>query len=189
MIEYYTDAIILDKEELNENDSLIYLYTEKLGKVVAKAKGLKKILSKLSAHLEPLNFVKIRLVSGRNGYFQVVDALPHNEEVKEKIKSTPEDLIKFISLAGFIKEMTFELQQDLFLWQVVKKIIETDINEKEAKLFIIKALGFDPKFAQCENCANKDIKYFNKKDHIFLCQPCVNLILKSNTPSKDLVEI
>lgn len=189
MIEYYTDAIVLDKEELNENDSLIHLYTEKLGKVVAKAKGLKRILSKSSAHLEPLNFVKIRLVSGKNGYFQVVDALPYNEEVKIKIKSSPENLMKFLHLVGFIKEMTCELQHDLFLWQVIKKIMEADIGEKEAKCLILKALGFDPKFAQCENCANKDIKYFDKKSYIFLCQPCASLAIKANSPQGDLIDI
>ena len=55
MLEYETRAIVLAKRTAGETDGRIALYTEELGKVDVIAKGLKKIIAKLSHHLEPLS--------------------------------------------------------------------------------------------------------------------------------------
>ena len=77
-------------EHFTEADSLITFYTKDFGKVGAKAKGAKRIVSKLSAHLEPLNFVLVRLIEGRG--FQIADALTINNQ--SILRRTPTDLKK-----------------------------------------------------------------------------------------------
>lgn len=174
MLEHYTDALVLDKKDFNESDSLVYLYTEKLGKVVAKARGLKKILSKSNAHLEPLNFVKVRLATGRNGHLQLIDALSFKKEITKEIKNSPERTQKILRFLNLISEMTGEFQADTRLWQVIKKIMETDYEERQINQGILKMLGFDMQYAECGICRSKEIKYFYKKDHTFLCEQCVS---------------
>jgi DNA repair protein RecO len=167
MNEYLTDAVVLDKENAGELDSLIYLYTKDLGKVVAKAKSSRKITSKLSGHLEPLNLVKVRLVE-KNG-FQAVDAL-----ALKKFSA------KFLRVAEFIKEMTFECQADLKLWLLIKKILaKPEIEEKIIYRSLLKALGFDPKFAECANCRKKEAYAFSPEEQKFLCRKCSMKIPKN----------
>lgn len=175
MIEYYTDALVLDKESRGELDGLAILYTKDLGKVVARAKSLKKITSKLAGHLEPLNFVKVRLVE-KNG-FQAVDAL--TVKVNKGIRKDAAKLAKFLRIADFIKEMTFECQTDHQLWRFIKKMFDSDFEEKAAYRFLLRIFGFDSAFAACVLCRKKPVKFFNKKEPMFFCGQCGEKIWKN----------
>lgn len=175
MIEHFTEALVLNNEDIGEFDALITLYAAKLGKVVAKAKSIKKITSKLAGHLQPLNFVNCRLIE-KNGSlngkqdFQIVDALIIEEQ---RNKQTPEDIKKNINIARFLDEMTFELQEDQHLWQAIKKIMSySDFNENLIYRELLKILGFDPEHAACFSCCKNKVKYLIKPEHTFLCSDC-----------------
>ncbi|NCO15261.1 DNA repair protein RecO [Candidatus Wolfebacteria bacterium CG18_big_fil_WC_8_21_14_2_50_39_7] len=173
MIEYFTKALVLDQENSGEFDKLIFFYTEDLGKVVAKAKSIRKITSKLASQLEPLNFVRVRLVK-KNG-FQVVDALAF-----DKIKASQPAL----ELVRFIKEMTFELQPDRKFWLLIRKTFQNLKNNKKFSYKpLLKALGFALDFARCSVCDSKFVVYFSKTEQVFLCRRC------APTPIKDFIEI
>ncbi len=162
MTEYSTKALVLGAEDIGEFDRLIYLYTKELGKVAARAKSVRKITSKLAGHLQPLNFIRVRLVE-KNG-FQIVDAL-----AVSRIKVSQTSLI-FLS---FIKEMTFEFQQDKKLWVLIKGAFrDLKINGKIPYKILLEILGFSPKFAACSVCENKSVNYFSQKEQIFLCRRC-----------------
>lgn len=175
MIEYLTDAFVLDKENAGEMDSLVYLYTKNLGKVIAKAKSSRKITSKLGGHLEPLNLVKIRLVE-KNG-FQVVDALA----IKKFLAGKPAFLIaKFLRIMKFIKEMTFECQTDFQLWLLLKKILTgPSADEKIIYRSLLKIMGFNPKFAECSQCRKKEATAFSPEEQKFLCRKCAFKVPKN----------
>ena len=108
MEEYFTEALVLDKEPIGESDSLISLYTKELGKITARAISIRKITSKLSSHLEPLNFVDARLV--HKNRFQVVDALKTG-----RLNS------KAIGTLHLIKDLSGEGEPDRDLWNLLKK--------------------------------------------------------------------
>ena len=169
MTEYFTKALVLEQQDSGEFDKLIYLYTEDLGKVVVRAKSIRKITSKLASQLQPLNFVRVRLVE-KNG-FQVVDALAFN-----RIKASQLAL----EIVQFIKEMTFEFQPDRKLWLLIRKIFQ-DIknNKKFSYKSILKTLGFSPEFARCNVCASKLVLYFSKTEQVFLCRKCAFKINKN----------
>lgn len=61
---YKTEAIILRQRKLGEADRILTLYTPALGKMDAKAKGVRKTMSRLSGHLQPLNRVVVQLAQG-----------------------------------------------------------------------------------------------------------------------------
>ena len=168
MIEYFTKALVLDQENSGEFDKLIFLYTEDLGKVIAKAKSIRKITSKLASQLEPLNFVRARLVE-KNG-FQVVDALAFN---KVKVSQPALELVRFI------KEMTSELQPDRKLWLLIRRTFQNLKNNKKFSYeSLLRALGFAPDFARCNVCGGKFVAYFSKSEQVFLCRVCASKVSK-----------
>ncbi|MDP3015152.1 MAG: DNA repair protein RecO [bacterium] len=172
MIEYSTKSLVLDEENINELDKLVYLYTEELGKVVARAKSARKITSKLAAYLEPLNFIRVRLVE-KNG-FQIVDALSF-----DKIAASQQNL----AISQFIKEMTAELQPDKKLWRFIRQSAEKNFSYRP----LLKILGFDPDFARCHICDSPSVVYFFKNDQIFFCQRC--FLRGSKVPKDEIVLI
>lgn len=176
MKEYFTEALVLDKIENKEADGMVIFYSFDLGKVSARARSVKKITSKLSAHLEPLNFVNVRLIE-KNG-FQVADALTVNRQ--PELRSDPEILAKFLRIIQFIKTTTFELQPDHRLYFAIKKIMFAEYDERQICRLLLKILGFDPEFAACHFCDKKETEYFLKEDCIFLCRQCGGSKIKEN---------
>lgn len=176
MTEYFTKALVLDAEDVGELDKSIYLYTKELGKVIARAKSIRKITSKLAAHLQPFSFVRIRLVE-KNG-FQIVDAL-----AVSRIKISQPAL----AILQFIKEMTLELQPDKNLWFLIKKTFQ-DLKDNKRISYkpLLEVLGFAPKFARCNVCASKVVAYFSKTEQVFLCRRCAPTPIKD---FKDFIEI
>ncbi len=169
MIEHFTEALVINKGDSGEADNLITLYTRDFGKVMARAKGAKRIISKLSAHLEPLNFVSVRLIEGKG--FQIADALTIDRQ--PLLRNTPEDLLKSLKLIQFINEMTVELQPDYNFWLAIKKAIGDLVDdEKNLYRYLLKILGFDPEFAVCFFCHKKPVKCFFKEDQAFFCNQC-----------------
>lgn len=184
MVEYFTEALVLDKEDSGDLDARIILYTEDLGKIIAKAKSVKRITSKLNGHLEPLNFIQVRLVE-KNG-FQIVDALTIANSAN--FKENPAVFFRLLNFIKFFKEMTFDLQPDRKLWLAMKEIVANWLiyqkKEKAIYRLIIKILGFDPAHAACVFCRGKEINFFSPEDYIFFCAKCAIKI-----PKKEIVLI
>lgn len=63
-----TSGVILRRTNYAEADRILEIYTEKLGKVSAIAKGSRKLSSKKSGHLELGNTVSFDLIPGKNMY-------------------------------------------------------------------------------------------------------------------------
>ncbi len=174
MSEIYTEAFVLDGEDFKEHDGMVHLYTEELGKVSVRARGLKKILSKSSAHLEPLNFVRIRLIHMKSGYYQVIDVLPHEEISVRKKKASLEKYYTLLAMAKFINAMTYELHPDRYLWNLIKRIAVIDIDEGAMYRALLTAFGFDPQYATCQVCEHAEVSYFLHDDHGFYCGQCAS---------------
>ncbi|MCL5017599.1 MAG: recombination protein O N-terminal domain-containing protein, partial [Patescibacteria group bacterium] len=138
MLEYVTEAIILDKTDLGEQDSRVFLFTKNLGLVIAKMTSGRKIISKLAAHTEPLIFATVRIVDKNSP--QLIDALIIKKTAPSKI------IFKIFSL---IKEISPEGQSEPELWNLLfdllgREAVEKDFNEA------LRILGFDPSNAKCQ---------------------------------------
>lgn len=58
-------AIVLARRDFREYDQIISVYTKDFGKMELLARGVKKIISKQSAHLEPFSLVDIETAHGK----------------------------------------------------------------------------------------------------------------------------
>ena len=184
MREVITEAIILDKEDLGEQDSRIFLFTKDLGKLVAKATSARKITSKLAAHLEPLSYIEARLVSrgdaGDGRGFQVADAL----EIDSKPGLDAEQLSEVIRTLEVVRASVPENVPDEELWNFLQIVRQgkTELGTGPA----LKKLGFDFTFAWCELCKSAKPEYFFPRSNWFVCQTCR---LNSKEEKREFIKI
>lgn len=153
MHEYMTEAVVLDREPVNELDFRISFFTKRRGKLVAKAKSARKILSKLSGHLMPGNVAQIRVVE--RGGMQVVDAL----KLGVATPSIPDLRMLNVCLA--------DADVDHHLWH---GLTEGAFDWRET----LKLLGWDPGHAACATCSRHAPEAFHPRSQEFFCRPCAS---------------
>ncbi|MCS6956499.1 MAG: DNA repair protein RecO [Patescibacteria group bacterium] len=85
-----TKAFILKKKILLNKDLLVFLFTEKKGKIAVLAKGVRKINSRRSSYLETGNLVDVVLDIRNNFYYlkeiNLLSGFYQIKKDKEKIK-------------------------------------------------------------------------------------------------------
>ena len=118
MLEYVTEAIVLDKVDLGEQDSRAFLFTKDFGKITAKITSGRKIVSKLAAHSEPLNYAMVRIVDKNSP--QLIDALSSKKIISGKTA---------FKTLGLIKEMAPENQPDNDLWEFLQSMSGKEVEE------------------------------------------------------------
>jgi len=144
-----TEAIILKSADANEVDRLLTIYSGKLGKINIRAIGVKKLESKLRYSIEPISYVQIILVEGKN-FLILKDATIKDQFLK--IKKNLEKIKIVEQIANLIDEAIAGQEKDECVW---KLILSTFKNINEDKIFLksaisdfeknlIKLLGYDP---------------------------------------------
>ncbi|MBI4119340.1 MAG: DNA repair protein RecO [Parcubacteria group bacterium] len=165
MTEYFTEALVLDQEDIGEGDAWIYLYTQKLGKIRARAASIRKVTSKLAGHLQPLNFAAVRIVE-KNG-LRLVDGLSLG-----KVRAARQAAA--LSAALLVKEIAAEYQPDPVVWHFLKTIFLSGKDEYlDNRKMILKALGFESPSDKCQACRRQPFTHFAYQDAQFLCARCV----------------
>jgi len=154
MQEYISEAIVLDKETNGDTDIRVALFTKKFGKLRPKAKSARKITSKLSAHLEPGNLIRVRLIE-KNG-LQAVDALKIL-----RLDVNPADLY-------FLNKLLADAEPEPMLWHA---LLRETLNWNK----ILKILGWDPSVSECSVCEDKS-KVFMIRNQQFFCKTCASKI-------------
>lgn len=159
MYEKCLDAIVIDREDAGEADSYVFLYTQELGKIKTKAKSVRKITSRLAAHLQPGDLSRVRLVgkSEDSKFFQLVDAL-----VVKRL-GLPLDILQFV------KDLTLDNEPDEKLWNVF-------LSGDAGKRRILQVLGWDPEHAWCSYCDLKTVRYFSETSQSFACHSCIRRV-------------
>jgi len=179
MSEFYTEALVLDIEDAGAANSFIHLYTQKLGRIKAKAVGIKKITSKLAGHFQPLNFVNARIVDGGN--FILADGLSISGDIRHR---TADFISSALKAASLIKKATPECETDLVAWHFIKEIfISGDANKAGNIKMLLKALGFEPQTEKCEFCRINHASFFSFVDANFICEKCIENL---NLPENDI---
>jgi DNA repair protein RecO len=170
MRELYSRAVVLDRKDVREVDGLVHLFTEDYGKIAAWAKSVKKNTSKLSAHLQPLTFIKVRFIQrpGPRDGWSIVDCLRDDDFLEYKTQKRF-DLVPLIS---FLNQFLFEFQPDRRLWAFLKQIFIANYPYGQTVKTLLAILGFNAKNATCAMCSSKQIAAFHSQDHVFLCESC-----------------
>jgi DNA repair protein RecO (recombination protein O) len=163
------ESIVLARHDFREWDQIISLYTKDAGKQEVLARGVKKIVSKNAAHLEPFSFVLVGIVPGKEidhlTKVQSVDSFPNIR--KDMTKSLSAQYV--VSLAN---KMLQPNEPDKRVFELLKSwlrfVAESDmVAEILIDGFVVKLLGllgFSPFLLACAVCG---VSYQQMmKDHV-----------------------
>lgn len=176
---FKTRAVVLKTQDFKENDKLVWLFTEKLGKISAIAKNAKKGNSKLRAATLPFCYGDFVVYRGKSLYtineisiidsFQVflddIDTLTYTSYLNELIDiSLPDE----------------ESNRELFrIFMTAYYLIKNDVGDLEIlirafEIKLLEATGYGINMEYCSICRNKiqisnyiDIRYFGA-----VCDKC-----------------
>ncbi|HPT08531.1 MAG TPA: DNA repair protein RecO [bacterium] len=189
-----TKAIVLNRKDYNDYDSLIFCYSLDFGKICLLAKGLKRPKAKLAGHLEPFNLIDLMIIKGRERDY-IGSAISENSFLN--IKSN----YYLIDIAGqgirFLNELIFSNQVDFAIFLLLRDFLinlnNIKSDDKLAELFLIyfklKLLyisGYDFDFSQCSHCKKKVGMFLNFFDKEVLCLDCYNL---KKSPATNFIKI
>ncbi len=173
MSEYVTKAIVLGFQESKEHDRIFDFYTEDLGKIRVRAPGGRKIISKLSPHLDICNLATVKIVE--KNALTLTDAVV---EDNFKISKAKEGfLAKALRAANVLRAISPEAVPDPALWNLLVGSFRSGTLDFVA---LISVLGYDPRHASCAWCGASDIAFFNEGSQEFLCESCGSKISENN---------
>ncbi|MBI4427448.1 MAG: DNA repair protein RecO [Candidatus Magasanikbacteria bacterium] len=138
-------AIVLTRRDFRESDQIISCYTKERGKVELMARGVKKIISKNSAHLEPFSLVDIEIAPGK-GIDHLTKVQPINYFVNIR-----QDLQKSLA-AGYVVSLLDKIlhvgEKDERIFDLLKSWLEF-VNLKSSILNLKLLDGFIVKLLNC----------------------------------------
>lgn len=153
---YTTLGIVLKRREAGDDDYRYSIYTKEHGKVEAVAQGVRKIRSKLAAHLEPLSMGEFMFANGRR-IERLIQAKVQNNfpRVKNNLvllgqASYVADLTELLTKPGLKDHRIFNL--------LVKSLHDLEKSQSAAHLEqifsskLLQLLGFELLLRQCVVC-------------------------------------
>lgn len=143
-----TEGIIIKRRNVGEADRILTVYTKTEGKILIKAKGVRKITSRRSSHIELLNYTKLTLHKGKTM------PILTEAQITEDFSSIKDDLKKTgfaYHVCELIDGLCAENQENTRVFFLLKRILDVialgeDISAK-VYLFeteLLKTLGFYP---------------------------------------------
>lgn len=171
-------AFVLKRTDLKEFDQIITLFTSEKGKIEVMGKGVRKIISKNSAYLEPFFLIEAEIVEGKE-FLRLTTATPI--EIFKEIRA---DWQKSL-LAGYACEVLTRLlpnnqpENKIFklFFSYLKFLTQTkEVNRIFGTAFIWKAFslqGYLPALDNCVVCGEDyNLNFFSSLNGGLLCNRC-----------------
>lgn len=171
------DGVIIRSNDYGETHKIVTIFSNKLGKISALARGAKKPKSRMAAVTQPFIFGQFYI------YINSGLSTIQQGEVIDSFRSVREDIIK-TAFSAYIVELTDKLMEskspDGYIFEellgTMRWIEENDdaaipIMMYELKLF--KKGGFAPTVHSCSNCGGKErFISFSIREAGLLCSNC-----------------
>ena len=177
---YYTRGLISRCTNYKDSDIIFTLLSENDGIQNFIARGAKKPTSKLSGHIEPINFVEI--------YYTSKSDLPAVSQVQSinsfmKIKSKYNLLIRsqyLVELSEkFFSDDANNNSQLKILTETIDQLSKTEHPDLIIMVYefeLLKSYGFGLRIFECLNCSKslkKSSNYFSYTNGGFYCESCL----------------
>lgn len=176
---FKTSGVIIKSADYKENDKLLWIYTEELGKITAIAKGAKKNKSRLFSVTSTLCYSDYVVFKGKNlfnlqegkiinsfkGLMSNLDKLTYASYVCELIDIGLED-------GEIDKNLYIEFIKTLYLLDT--DAIDYELLIRSFELKLLKATGYGINLETCSICKRKirTSKYINLQSYGGICENC-----------------
>ncbi len=183
------DAIIIRHKDWGEADRLLTLYTQQKGKLRAIAKGVRKLTSRKSGHLEPFTRAKLQIARGKDFWIVTqAETLTPNSRLQEELTA--------LGYASYICELvdrfSLEDEQNQALFKLLHETMlrlgegnEQQLAIRYFEVHLLNLLGYRPRLVTCVFCS-KEIKpvaqYFSIEEGGVVCPDCVGKLNSARIP-------
>ncbi|GAA0763667.1 DNA repair protein RecO [Clostridium sartagoforme] len=173
------NAIVIKTKEFKENDKLVWLYTDKLGKITAIAKGSRKSKSKLLSLTLPLCYGEYVLFKGKSlfnlqegkiinsfqGLLDSLDKLTYSSYICELIDICVEE-----------GETNEELFRNFLtcMYLLNTNALDYEMLTRSFELKLLKATGYGLNLENCVRCREKISvsNYISLSHYGGVCENC-----------------
>jgi DNA repair protein RecO (recombination protein O) len=174
-----TEGFVLKNRKLGEADSLLTIFTRKLGKINAVAKGARKPRSPFLAGVQPFCYSEFVVYKGKNLY-QVSSC--DSKQIFYSIREDMDKLAYSAYLLELVEAVITEGQTNNRLFNLVGKTLSLMLMEEIELNTIVRAFelkllhyaGFRPQFTSCVSCGGRgDLLFrFSISQGGILCGSC-----------------
>lgn len=187
---FKTRGVVLKTQDYKENDKLVWIYTESLGKVSTIAKGAKKGNSKLTSPTLPFSFVNFILYKGRSLYtINEAETIHSFQEFMGDLDTITycSYLNELVDIAVVEGEANFKIFKDLVtIYYLIKnKVGDIDVLVRAFEIKLIFNTGYGIDLSRCSKCLQqiKISNYISITDYGAICTKCTreNCIKISNS--------
>ncbi len=180
-----TKGIVIKEVQYKDNDKIITILTDKLGKISCIAKGAKKNNSSILASSQYLVYSEFVLYRSNNFYY-VNSATLINSFYNLKIDldklNLAFELTKLVQITTSENEDTIKvlnlLLNTLYILQNMNRNVKLIVSTFKIKLLSI--LGFTPRIDKCSECGHalkeSNKIYYDFTRNIFLCDNCIEVV-------------
>jgi DNA repair protein RecO (recombination protein O) len=152
---FKTEAIVLKKKDLLNRDVLISFFSQDLGKLTVFAKGVKKVTSRRSPHLQTGNLINVIINHKNDRYYlqesQLVSGFSELKRDEKKVR-------QLYSFLFVLDRLLPELQKETKIYNLTKNfLIDLTRSAKSALVFddylikVMRLMGYlDKKISKIE---------------------------------------
>nr|WP_246484788.1 DNA repair protein RecO [Virgibacillus salarius] len=170
-------GLVLKTQDYGETHKIVTIYSKKIGKFSAIARGAKKTKSRMAAVTQPFIYAEFFV------YIQTGLSTIQQGEIIHSFRSIREDIIK-TAYAAYIVELTDKLSDDkdpdtfIFeqLFETMKWIEKNDDVNIPTMMYELKLYGkggFAPTLDRCSNCGGNTPPFvFSIAEGGILCHHC-----------------
>lgn len=174
-----TSGVVIKVQDYKENDKLVWLFTEKFGKITCIAKGAKKSKSKLFSVTQPLCYAEYMVFKGKN-LFNLREGKIQNSfgglmSNLEKL-TYASYLSELIDIALLDGESNSILYKDFLtaLYLLNTDAIDYELLIRSFELRLLKATGYGLMLDNCAICRKKikTANYISLSNFGGICEEC-----------------
>lgn len=175
------NAVVIKTQDYKENDKLVWLYTDELGKITAVARGAKRSKSKLLASTLPFCYGEYLVFKGKSlfnlqegkinksfqGLLNNLDKLTYSSYICE--------LIDIALLEGESNKLLFR-EFVITLYLLNTDAIDYELLIRSFELKLLKATGYGLDLDYCTSCKKKInvTNYISLTSFGGICEDCHN---------------
>ncbi len=151
-----TEGLVLAHRQHGEADRILRLFTLRLGKVQAIAKGVRKVTSRKAGHLEPFTRVNLLLARGRS-FFIITQA--ETLDAYLPLRGDLESLGRAAYVIELLDRFTYEEGENGALYRLTVRTLERlaaghrpPLVLRYFEMRLLDVLGFRPQLFECVLC-------------------------------------
>lgn len=176
---FKTRGVVLKTQDYKENDKLVWIYTESLGKVSTIAKGAKKGNSKFTSPTLPFSFSNFILYKGRSLYIINEAEVIHSfQEFMEDLETITycSYLNELVDIALVDGEVNFNVFKDLVTtyYLIKNKVGDIEVLIRAFEIKLIFNTGYAMDLSHCSKCSEKILmsNYISIANYGAICTKC-----------------